>query len=161
MTSTPTRGQAKVALDALKFMDFVFLIWRRPMKWGTKGNAAGKIQAIEFFDETIVGSIPHNIGSLGDAHPGLERDDTMSTEDACRRSQSFCRFILTQRGKQGFGSPFTEACARKTGIVVHPVICSWDNFIRTGGHSALSNFTQVGIIYSDTMQYGPRLSLPN
>ena len=63
---TNYEGKAKKALDILNFMDFVFVHLEAPDEMGHEGNAAGKIQAIELFDEKIVGPILNQIGSFGD-----------------------------------------------------------------------------------------------
>jgi len=41
------KGKAKMALDILNFMDFVFVHLEAPDEMGHEGNAAGKIRAIE------------------------------------------------------------------------------------------------------------------
>ena len=63
---TNYEGKTKMALDALKFMDFVFLHLEAPDEMGHEGNAEGKIRAIELFDEKIVGPVLNNIASFGD-----------------------------------------------------------------------------------------------
>jgi len=63
---TNYEGKAKMALDILNFMDFVFVHLEAPDEMGHEGNAAGKIQAIELFDEKIVGPILNKIGSFGE-----------------------------------------------------------------------------------------------
>jgi 2,3-bisphosphoglycerate-independent phosphoglycerate mutase len=63
---TNYEGKAKMALDILNFMDFVFVHLEAPDEMGHEGNAAGKIQAIELFDEKIVGPILNKMPSFGD-----------------------------------------------------------------------------------------------
>ena len=63
---TNYEGKAKMALDVLNFMDFVFVHLEAPDEMGHEGNAEGKIRAIELFDEKIVGPILTKINSFGD-----------------------------------------------------------------------------------------------
>jgi len=44
---TNYEGKAKMAMDILKFMDFVFVHLEAPDEMGHEGNAEGKIKAIE------------------------------------------------------------------------------------------------------------------
>ena len=57
-------GKARSALDALRDTDFVFVHVEAPDEMGHEGNVAGKIRAIEDFDEKIVGAILNEIYGL-------------------------------------------------------------------------------------------------
>ena len=96
------KAKLNMALDVLNFMDFVFVHLEAPDEMGHEGNAEGKIQAIEFFDEKIVGPILNKIGSFGDyRHSCFKRSsDAAGSKNSCQRSQSFCGFIFPKRRKQ-------------------------------------------------------------
>ncbi|MBP7341433.1 MAG: cofactor-independent phosphoglycerate mutase [Smithellaceae bacterium] len=132
---TNYEGKAKMALDALKFMDFVFLHLEAPDEMGHEGNAAGKIQAIEFFDEKIVGPILTNIGSLGEYRILALSDHPTPIDLKTHVGDPSPFAVLSSRNEENkaSGSPFTEACARKTGIVVSPGHLLMDNFIKNWG----------------------------
>ena len=99
---TNYEGKAKMALDILNFMDFVFVHLEAPDEMGHEGNAAGKIQAIELFDEKIVGPILNKIGSFGDYRIIVLSDHPtpLDLKNSCQRSQSLCGFIFPKRRKQ-------------------------------------------------------------
>jgi len=64
-TDTNYIGKAEKALEALAERDFVFLHVESPDEMGHEGNMAGKISAIEDFDEKIVGTILQKVHTLG------------------------------------------------------------------------------------------------
>jgi 2,3-bisphosphoglycerate-independent phosphoglycerate mutase len=60
------RGKAQAALDALKQSDFVFVHVEAPDEASHSGKLADKIQAIECFDEQVVGPVLEGIKAFGD-----------------------------------------------------------------------------------------------
>jgi 2,3-bisphosphoglycerate-independent phosphoglycerate mutase len=57
-------GKARTAIDFLRNADFVFVHVEAPDEMGHEGNIAGKIRAIEDFDDKIVGTILNEIYGL-------------------------------------------------------------------------------------------------
>jgi 2,3-bisphosphoglycerate-independent phosphoglycerate mutase len=132
---TNYEGKAKMALDALRFMDFVFLHLEAPDEMGHEGNAAGKIQAIEFFDEKIVGPILTNIGSLGEYRILVLSDHPTPIDLKTHVGDPSPFAVLSSRSEENkaAGYAFTEAYARKSGLVVSPGHLLMDNFIKNLG----------------------------
>jgi 2,3-bisphosphoglycerate-independent phosphoglycerate mutase len=59
-------GKAEAALVALKAKDFVYLHVEAPDEAGHAGNLKDKIEAIEAFDEKVVGTIIDGLPAFGD-----------------------------------------------------------------------------------------------
>lgn len=125
-------GKAKMALDALHFMDFVFLHLEAPDEMGHEGNAKGKIQAIEFFDEKIVGPILKNIDKLGDYRILVLSDHPtpIDLKTHVGDPSPFAVFSSISGENKAAGKSFTEANARQSGILVSPGYLLMDQFIR-------------------------------
>jgi hypothetical protein len=86
-------GKARAALASLKERDFVFVHVEAPDEMGHEGNLAGKIQAIEDFDEKVVGTVLQGIASLGDVRFWFSAITRQHPENPCRRSQPFCSLV--------------------------------------------------------------------
>lgn len=129
---TNYEGKAKMALDALEFMDFVFLHLEAPDEMGHEGNAHGKIQAIEFFDEKIVGPILKNIGKLGDYRIVVLSDHPtpIDLKTHVGDPSPFAVISSVREENKAAGISFTEANARQSGIFVSPGYLLMDKFIR-------------------------------
>jgi 2,3-bisphosphoglycerate-independent phosphoglycerate mutase len=129
---TNYEGKANMALDALNFMDFVFLHLEAPDEMGHEGNAEGKIKAIEFFDEKIVGTILNNIGKLGDYRILVLSDHPTPIDLKTHVGDPSPFAVLSSRKEENMaaGRPFTEAAARESGILVSPGHLLMDKFIR-------------------------------
>ncbi len=132
---TNYEGKAKMALDALKFMDFVFLHLEAPDEMGHEGNAAGKIQAIEFFDEKIVGPILNNIGHLGDYRILVLSDHPTPVDLKTHVGDPSPFAVISSRKEENeaTGHSFTEMNAKASGIFVSPGYQLMDKFIRDWG----------------------------
>ncbi|KAF0156502.1 MAG: 2 3-bisphosphoglycerate-independent phosphoglycerate mutase [Syntrophaceae bacterium] len=129
---TNYEGKANMALDALKFMDFVFLHLEAPDEMGHEGNAEGKILAIELFDEKIVGPILNNIGKLGDYRILVLSDHPTPIDLKTHVGDPSPFAVLSSRKEENLavGRPFTEAAARESGILVSPGYLLMEKFIR-------------------------------
>lgn len=129
---TNYEGKAKMALDALKFMDFIFLHLEAPDEMGHEGNAQGKIQAIEFFDEKIVGPILTNIGKLGDYRILVLSDHPtpIDLKTHVGDPSPFAVISSIPEENQSLGRAFTEVNARESGILISPGHLLMDKFIR-------------------------------
>lgn len=129
---TNYEGKARMALDALKFMDFVFLHLEAPDEMGHEGNAQGKIQAIEFFDEKIVGPIVRHIGHFGDYRILVLSDHPTPIDLKTHVGDPSPFAVLSSKPEENRsnGRPFTEAGAREEGILVTPGYLLMDQFLR-------------------------------
>ncbi len=129
---TNYEGKANMALDALRFMDFVFLHLEAPDEMGHEGNAEGKIQAIEYFDEKIVGPILTNIGKLGEYRILVLSDHPTPIDLKTHVGDPSPFAVLSSRPEENLaaGYSFTEANAKASGIVVSPGHLLMDKFIR-------------------------------
>jgi len=58
-------GKAQYALEALKRLDMVYVHVEAPDEAGHNGDPAAKVQAIEDFDQQVVGTILAGLGSMG------------------------------------------------------------------------------------------------
>lgn len=132
---TNYEGKANMALDALKFMDFVFLHLEAPDEMGHEGNAEGKIQAIELFDEKIVGPILNDIGKLGDYRILVLSDHPTPIDLKTHVGDPSPFAVLSSRKEENLavGRSFTEAAARESGILVSPGHLLMEKFIRDWG----------------------------
>jgi 2,3-bisphosphoglycerate-independent phosphoglycerate mutase len=129
---TNYEGKAKAALDALKFMDFIFVHLEAPDEMGHEGNAEGKIQAIELFDENIVGTILNNIGSLGDFRVMVLSDHPtpLDLKTHVGDPSPFAVLSSVKEENRAAGFPFNEKTAKESGILVSPGYLLMDKFIK-------------------------------
>ena len=128
---TNYEGKAAMALDALKFMDFVFLHLEAPDEMGHEGNAKGKILAIEFFDEKIVGPILTRIGELGEYRILVLSDHPTPIDVKTHVGDPSPFAVLSSRREENLarGLKFSEAQAA-AGLVVSPGHLLMDKFLR-------------------------------
>ncbi len=129
---TNYEGKAKMALDALQIMDFVFLHLEAPDEMGHEGNAQGKIQAIECFDEKIIGTILKGIGQFGDYRILVLSDHPTPIDLKTHVSDPSPFAVLSSRPEENraAGKPFTEAFAKESDIFISPGYLLMDQFIR-------------------------------
>ncbi|HQL01130.1 MAG TPA: cofactor-independent phosphoglycerate mutase [Smithellaceae bacterium] len=132
---TNYEGKARMALEALNFMDFIFLHLEAPDEMGHEGNARGKIQAIEFFDEKIVGPILKNVDRFGDFRLLVLSDHPtpIDLKTHVGDPSPFAVLSSKQDENRSEGHPFTEAAARQTGILISPGYLLMDQFISNWG----------------------------
>jgi 2,3-bisphosphoglycerate-independent phosphoglycerate mutase len=131
-TDTNYIGKARKALEALREMDFVFVHVEAPDEMGHAGNMEGKIQAIEDFDEKVVGTVlkglenirPFRVMVLSD-HPTPIVIRTHSREPS-----PFAVLSSESGENQGRGVAFSEADAVKSGLLFSPGHLLMERFIR-------------------------------
>ena len=125
-------GKAKMALDALRFMDFIFIHLEAPDEMGHEGNAAGKIQAIESFDEKIVGPILNNIGSFGDYRILVLSDHPTPLDIKTHVSDPSPFAVLSSKRDENkaAGLPFNETAAKESAILISPGHLLMEKFIK-------------------------------
>jgi 2,3-bisphosphoglycerate-independent phosphoglycerate mutase len=117
---TNYRGKAEAALQGLEHVDFVFLHVEAPDEAGHAGNYEEKIEAIERFDAKVVGVVLDGLKRFEDYRimvasdhltPILKRTHTAEpTPFAWASSQE----LETTKA----GPPFSEAAARRSGLMV-------------------------------------------
>ena len=129
---TNYEGKAKMALDILNFMDFVFVHLEAPDEMGHEGNAAGKIQAIELFDEKIVGPILNKIGSFGDYRLLVLSDHPTPLDLKTHVSDPSPFAVLSSRKEENkaAGLPFNEINAKESSILISPGHLLMEKFIK-------------------------------
>lgn len=129
---TDYEGKAKAALYALQFMDFVFVHLEAPDEMGHEGNAEGKIKAIEFFDEKIVGTIINGIDKLGDYRIMILSDHPTPLDKRTHVGDPSPFAVLSsdKNENRAAGFAFNEAMAKKSGIFVSPGYLLMDKFIK-------------------------------
>ena len=129
---TNYEGKAKMALDALQFMDFVFLHLEAPDEMGHEGDAQGKILAIELFDEKIVGPVLKNVGRLDDFRIMVLSDHPtpIDLKTHVGDPSPFAVYSSKKGENKAAGKSYTELNARESGIFVSPGHFLMDNFIR-------------------------------
>jgi 2,3-bisphosphoglycerate-independent phosphoglycerate mutase len=129
---TNYEGKAKMALDILNFMDFVFVHLEAPDEMGHEGNAAGKIKAIELFDEKIVGPILNKIGSFGDYRLLVLSDHPTPLDLKTHVSDPSPFAVLSSRKEENkaAGLPFNEINAKESSILISPGHLLMEKFIK-------------------------------
>lgn len=124
-------GKANMALDVLKFMDFVFVHLEAPDEMGHEGNAEGKIRSIELFDEKIVGPILNKMASFGDYRVIVLSDHPTPIDVRTHVSDPSPFAVLSsiKEENRATGLAFTEANSRKSGILISPGHLLLEKFI--------------------------------
>ena len=119
---TNYEGKAKMALDVLNFMDFVFVHLEAPDEMGHEGNAEGKIRAIELFDEKIVGPILTKINSFGDYRIIVLSDHPTPLDVRTHVSDPSPFAVLSsiQEENRATGLPFNEINAKESNLLISP-----------------------------------------
>jgi 2,3-bisphosphoglycerate-independent phosphoglycerate mutase len=131
-TDTNYVGKAQKALAALKELDFVFVHVEAPDEMGHEGNLAGKIKAIEDFDEKVVGTVLQGINELGDVRVMVLSDHPtpliMRTHAADPSPFAIYSSIPAENRRSGLS--YGETTAKTSGLIVSPGYNLMDLFIR-------------------------------
>jgi len=131
-TDTNYAGKAQKALAALKELDFVFVHVEAPDEMGHEGNLAGKIQAIEDFDEKVVGTVLKGIDELGDVRVMVLSDHptplSLRTHTADPSPFAIYSTLPAENGCPGLS--YGETAARNSGLIVTPGCKLLDLFIK-------------------------------
>jgi 2,3-bisphosphoglycerate-independent phosphoglycerate mutase len=129
---TNYEGKAKMALDILNFMDFVFVHLEAPDEMGHEGNAVGKIQAIELFDEKIVGPILKKMPSFGNYRIIVLSDHPTPLDIKTHVSDPSPFAVLSSRKEENrvTGLPLNEITAKESSILISPGHLLMEKFIR-------------------------------
>jgi 2,3-bisphosphoglycerate-independent phosphoglycerate mutase len=112
-------GKAEEGLKALESLDFVYLHVEAPDEAGHAGNYKEKIEAIENFDEKVVGTVLEGLEHFEDYRvmvvsdhftPIVKRTHTLEPPP-------FAWAARAELGLSGQGLPFSEAAAVESGII--------------------------------------------
>ncbi|MDI6777142.1 MAG: cofactor-independent phosphoglycerate mutase [Syntrophales bacterium] len=131
-TDTNYIGKAEAALEALRELDFVFVHVEAPDEMGHEGNIEGKIQAIEDFDEKVVGTILKGLGSLCPFRV-MVLSDHLTPISLMTHSPEPPPFAVLSfdDGENRRNAPaFGETSAKDTGILISPGYLLMDAFIK-------------------------------
>jgi 2,3-bisphosphoglycerate-independent phosphoglycerate mutase len=125
-------GKAQAALEALKDMDFIFVHVEAPDEMGHAGNLEGKIQAIEDFDEKVVGTVLKGLPDFDDYRILVLSDHPTPIAIRTHASDPSAFAVLSSLKEEnlGRGAAFSEADARAGGILVSPGYRLMNLFIR-------------------------------
>jgi 2,3-bisphosphoglycerate-independent phosphoglycerate mutase len=128
---TNYNGKARTALHALKEADFVFVHVEAPDEMGHEGNVAGKIRAIEDFDEKIVGAILNEIYGLSPFRLLVLSDHPTPISLRTHSSDPSPFAVLSSDKHENLrnGLTFSEKSAMRNGVKVSPGYLLMDHFI--------------------------------
>ncbi|MGA3208308.1 MAG: cofactor-independent phosphoglycerate mutase [Syntrophales bacterium] len=125
-------GKARKALDALRDTDFVFVHVEAPDEMGHEGNVAGKIRAIEDFDEKIVGPILNKIYELSPFRLLVLSDHPTPISLRTHSSDPSPFAVLSSDKNENMRNKltFSEKSALRNGVKVSPGYLLMDHFIK-------------------------------
>jgi 2,3-bisphosphoglycerate-independent phosphoglycerate mutase len=128
---TNYNGKARTALHALKEADFIFVHVEAPDEMGHEGNVAGKIRAIEDFDEKIVGAILNEIYGLSPFRLLVLSDHPTPISLRTHSSDPSPFAVLSSDKHENLrnGLTFSEKSAMRNGVKVSPGYLLMDHFI--------------------------------
>jgi 2,3-bisphosphoglycerate-independent phosphoglycerate mutase len=131
-TDTNYTGKGQKALEALRDLDLVFIHVEAPDEMGHEGNLSGKIQAIEDFDEKVVGTILKDIGSYGPFRVAVLSDHPTPLEIKTHTGDPspIAVFSSIEAENQGRKINFGETQAKGSGNLISPGHDFLDLFIR-------------------------------
>jgi 2,3-bisphosphoglycerate-independent phosphoglycerate mutase len=116
---TNFRGKAEAALEALKERDFVFVHVEAPDEASHSGKLADKIQAIESFDEQVVGPVLEGIRQFGEYRILCAPDHPTPVALMTHTSDPVPFVIYSGEEKvQGSVAGYDEVSAAATGLLV-------------------------------------------
>ncbi len=117
--NTNYQGKAEAALKGLGSLDFVFLHVEAPDEASHHGNYKEKIQAIENFDQKVVGIVVEGLKDFEDYRIMVVSDHLTPVTKRTHTSEPtpFAWATKHEIASAPPGPPFTEASARKSGIM--------------------------------------------
>ena len=117
--NTNYHGKATEALKGLEDLDFVYLHVEAPDEAGHAGNYREKIQAIENFDEKVVGTVLEGLGNFDDYHVMVVSDHLtpISKRTHTHEPAPFAWAAKGELVSECRGRPFSEAAAKDSGLV--------------------------------------------
>ena len=142
-TDTNYLGKARMALDSLKEIDFIFIHVEAPDEMGHEGDIEGKVKAIEDFDEKIVGTVLNEMNELAPFRLMVLSDHPTPISLKTHTSDPSPFAILSSREDENLknGSAFSESSAKNSGMLISPghslmdiFITNWSRFIEEKSH---------------------------
>jgi 2,3-bisphosphoglycerate-independent phosphoglycerate mutase len=129
---TNYNGKARTALQAIKETDFIFVHLEAPDEMGHEGNVAGKIRAIEDFDEKIVGAILNEIYELSPFRLLVLSDHPTPISLRTHSSDPSPFAVLSSAKNENLrnGLTFSEKSALRDGVKISPGYLLMDHFIK-------------------------------
>ena len=112
-------GKAEAALKALETRDFVLLHVEAPDEAGHSGNTQEKVEAIEAFDEKVVGTVLKGLGDY-EAYRILVVSDHLTPIVKKTHTPEPTPFAWASKKELESvtkGPPFTEASAQKSKLI--------------------------------------------
>ena len=116
-------GKGEAALEVLKTRDFVYLHVEAPDEAAHGGSLSDKIEAIERFDEDVVGTVMNGIAALGD-YRVLLLPDHPTPVVKMTHTKDPVPFVLAGSGNEFVSeeaaTEYSEPAAKASGLVVDP-----------------------------------------
>ena len=118
--NTNYRGKAEGALKWLKDLDLIFLHVEAPDEAGHSGNFNEKIEAIENFDQLVVGNVLKGLEKYEDYRIMVISDHLtpISKKTHTNEPTPFAWATKSEMKSMPKGSPFTERAAKESGLMV-------------------------------------------
>jgi 2,3-bisphosphoglycerate-independent phosphoglycerate mutase len=116
--NTNYRGKAEAALKGLRDRDFIFLHVEAPDEAGHSANIGEKIEAIENFDEKVVGTVLEGLKDFED-YRIMVASDHLTPIPIRTHTDEPTPFAWASKGElesHPKGLPFSEAAARESGL---------------------------------------------
>ncbi len=128
-------GKARTALETIRETDFVFVHLEAPDEMGHEGNVAGKLRAIEDFDQKIVGTILNEIYGMSPFRLMVLSDHPTPISLKTHSSDPSPFAVLSSEKDENLrnGLAFSEKSARRDGIMISPGYLLMDRFIKSWG----------------------------
>jgi 2,3-bisphosphoglycerate-independent phosphoglycerate mutase len=133
--NTNYRGKAEAALKGLEDVDFVFLHVEAPDEAGHAGNYEEKIEAIERFDEKVVGVVLDGLKHFEDYRVMVASDHLTPIVRRTHTGEPtpFAWASGTELDRTKAGPPFSEAAGGRSGLVIEEGHELMDRFILDAG----------------------------
>jgi len=131
-TDTNYRGKGEKALECLKARDFVFVHVEAPDEMGHEGNIKGKIQAIEDFDEKVVGTVLEGLSTFDSWRLLVLCDHPTPIVLKTHAADASPFAVLSSAVRENLknGRAYSEAEGKNAGVFVSPGHRLMDIFIK-------------------------------
>jgi 2,3-bisphosphoglycerate-independent phosphoglycerate mutase len=129
--NTNYRGKADAALKGLEDVDFVFVHVEAPDEAGHAGSYEEKIEAIERFDEQVVGTVLEGLKHVEDYRVMVASDHLTPIVKRTHTGEPtpFAWATRQELERTKGGPPFAEAAARRSGLIFEEGHELMDHFI--------------------------------
>lgn len=129
--NTNYKGKAEEALHGLKDLDIVFVHVEAPDEAGHNGNYKEKIQAIELFDEKVVGTVLKGLRKFEDYRVMVVSDHFTPIIKKTHTSEPapFAWADKSALESTPATVPFTESTALTSGLLIDPGHALMDDFL--------------------------------